>query len=275
MDKTLFDEAIGTVPPSTVDVEGIIARQRRAERFRLSAHPWAAAAGLAVVAVGAAAVLAPGGTTDAGGGPPGGCGSLLPTAPPLAEDETAVSARLSRVFAKAVEGMVPLGSTGFGPTSAADYPVGTRHRPFEFYHAFSPIADDDQGGCSGGEDHFAGGAALSGKVVNGNVTAVVSRLGGHATPMAECAAGSVELTGCERSTRSDGTVVVVTTIAGATGVRTFRADVTKPDGTGVIVQAANVTTDGKSAGAPEAAEPPLTHDQLVRVALDPGMTLYP
>ncbi|WNV86415.1 hypothetical protein [Umezawaea sp. Da 62-37] len=275
MDKTLFDEAIGTVPPSTVDVEGVIARQRRVERFRLSAHPWtSAAAGIAVVAFGAAAVLTPGSTTGAAVGPPEDCGSLLPTTPPLAEDETAVSTRLSHVFADAVEGTLPQG-IAYGPTSAADYPVGTRHRPLDFYHAFSPVEENDMGGCGGGEDHFAAGASLIGDGINGNVLAVVGRLGGHAKPKAECGTGSVELTLCERSTRPDGAVVVITTIGGATGVRTFRADVTKPDGTGVVVQSANVTTDSKSAARPEAVAPPLTHEQLVRLALDPGLTLYP
>ncbi|MET1072371.1 MAG: hypothetical protein ABWY11_06965 [Umezawaea sp.] len=275
MDKTLFDEAIGAVPPSTVDVDAIIARQRRAERFRLSAHPWtSAAAGIAVVAIGAAVVLAPGGgSIGAGSGPPGGCGSLLPTTPPLAEDEAAVSTRLSHVFAAAVEGMVPP-MTKFGKTSAADYPLGTKHEPLDFYHAFSPIVETDSG-CSGGEDHFAAGASVGGGGVLGNVLVVVGRLGGHATPMAECGSGSEERLQCERSTRPDGTVVVTTTISGPTGVRTFCADVTKPDGTGVLVRSANVTTDSKRAAEPEAVAPPFTHEQLVQLALDPGMTLYP
>lgn len=48
MDKQLFDDAIGEVPPSTVDVEAAIVRGRRAVRLRRVANP-AVAAGVAVV----------------------------------------------------------------------------------------------------------------------------------------------------------------------------------------------------------------------------------
>ena len=48
MHKQLFDDAIGEVPPSTVDVEAVITRGRRAARLRRVANP-AVAAGVAVV----------------------------------------------------------------------------------------------------------------------------------------------------------------------------------------------------------------------------------
>src|SRR5262245_12870615 len=48
MDKQLFDDAIGEVPPSTVDVDGAITRGRRAARLRHVANP-VVAAGVAVV----------------------------------------------------------------------------------------------------------------------------------------------------------------------------------------------------------------------------------
>ena len=48
MDKQLFDDAIGEVPPSTVDVDAAIVRGRRAVRFHRVANP-AVAAGVAVV----------------------------------------------------------------------------------------------------------------------------------------------------------------------------------------------------------------------------------
>src|ERR671933_229213 len=55
MDKQLFDDAIGEVPPSTIDVDAVITRGRRADRLRRVANP-AVAAGVAVVlAVGAVA----------------------------------------------------------------------------------------------------------------------------------------------------------------------------------------------------------------------------
>ena len=48
MDKRVFDDAIGEVPPSTVDVDAAIVRGRRAARLRRVANP-AVAAGVAVV----------------------------------------------------------------------------------------------------------------------------------------------------------------------------------------------------------------------------------
>src|ERR1041385_170657 len=48
MDKQLFDDAIGEVPPSTVDVDAVIVRGRRAARLRRVTHP-SVAAGVAVV----------------------------------------------------------------------------------------------------------------------------------------------------------------------------------------------------------------------------------
>ncbi|NBH07965.1 hypothetical protein GTY80_32610, partial [Amycolatopsis sp. SID8362] len=43
MSKDQFDAAIGVVPPSTVDVEAVLDRERRRARVRRVANPWTAA----------------------------------------------------------------------------------------------------------------------------------------------------------------------------------------------------------------------------------------
>jgi hypothetical protein len=55
-----------------------------------------------------------------------------------------------------------------------------------------------------------------------------------------------------------------------------RVNVTKPDGTGVIIEAENVADSAKQKhdDSPD-GPPPLSLAQLKAVALDPGLTLYP
>src|SRR5688572_21911149 len=113
MDRQDLDRAIGEVPPSTVDVDAIIARNRRAGFVGRVTSPWVATS-LAVIAVtfGTAALLLP---QDAGGGgtpaapptsgtsstsspPPRArstCEASTPTAPAMPEQPKVVAQRLS------------------------------------------------------------------------------------------------------------------------------------------------------------------------------------
>ncbi|GAB3469367.1 hypothetical protein [Actinophytocola sediminis] len=75
MDKRLFQEVIGEVPPSTVSVETVITRGRRAERFRRATSPVVAAGVTVVLLSGAIAYTLTDGDGD--GTPPGG----QPTSP--------------------------------------------------------------------------------------------------------------------------------------------------------------------------------------------------
>ena len=68
---------------------------------------------------------------------------------------------------------------------------------------------------------------------------------------------------------------MATTLADPGGMKLNRVDVTKPDGTGVIVHSENVATDGKTGGQPASREPLFTHEQLIEIALAPGLTIYP
>jgi hypothetical protein len=68
-------------------------------------------------------------------------------------------------------------------------------------------------------------------------------------------------------------VSVVFSFAG--GPTVYDVNVTKPDGTGIVLEAQNVAENAKLAGAPETPAPPLSLAQLKEIALDPGFTLYP
>jgi hypothetical protein len=70
MTQQLFDELIGTPPPSTVDVDGIVRRKRGLRRLRRAAV--SAAAVVAVLAVVGTAALLPGGPAPGPGAADGG-----------------------------------------------------------------------------------------------------------------------------------------------------------------------------------------------------------
>jgi hypothetical protein len=127
--KDLFDEAIGTVPPSTVDVDAVLDRERHRARVRRVANPWTAAGvGVAAVAVGAALVFVPVGSGGAGGSggtavAPGAAGTPSappapescgfdprPTGPPLSQNPAVVAGRLTPVLKAAVQQRVAAGT---------------------------------------------------------------------------------------------------------------------------------------------------------------------
>jgi hypothetical protein len=288
MDKQLFDEAIGEPPPSTVDVDLVLARAQRTAWVRRVVDPWVVTgAGVVAVSLGAAALLAPGGGPELGVGPasspvPGPAPASrvvpcapTPTAPPTAESPEHAVTRLTAVLTAAVQRQLP--GTAFEANPVAQYPTGTWHGPFAFYHVDREAVAEPDGGCSGGEDYFSARATTVTAGLRGNVSAVIGRLGGVATPTTECSADPVADADhtCERRTGPAGEVVVISTLTQRAGVMHRRVDVTKADGTGVVLQAENVGVDDKHGGTPESPAPPLTHEQLTVIALDPGLTLYP
>ncbi|WP_318307595.1 hypothetical protein [Amycolatopsis solani] len=286
MSKEQFDVAIGVVPPSTVDVEAVLDRERRRARVRRVANPWtAAAAGVAAVAVGAAVVFVPGGepapvlVPPAASKPPSENPCADPPFPPqtgapIPETSAAASSRLTTVLTAAVQQRLAAGST-LGPHEHGVYPKGVAHGPLEFFHVFSaPVPFE--GACSGGEDYFLSWATTAKGELKGNVMAVVTRIGGNATPSTECTPPPERTEGsCRRRTGPHGETIIESTFTQPGGPTVNESDVTKPDGTGIILQAENVAGDAKRGGAPDMPSPPLSLAQLTEIALDPGLTLYP
>lgn len=285
MSREQFDAAIGAVPPSTVDVEAVLDHERRRARVRRVANPWTAAgAGVAAVAAGAVLVLAPGGPAPSavqpGGAPPPSAADVCgldprPTGAPLEEKTTAVENRLTTVLTDAVRQRVAAGTT-LGVHTLGQYPKGTQHGPLAFYHVFSALVQNGGGMCSGGEDYFMAAASTTEKAHKGNVWAIVTRLGGNAGPATECSPAPEDTQGsCRRRTGPHGETIVEETFTMPGGPTVNRVNVTKPDGTGVLVEAQNTAQDAKQGDAPDMPSPPLSLAQLAEVALDPGLTLYP
>ncbi|SEF37043.1 hypothetical protein SAMN05421837_112154 [Amycolatopsis pretoriensis] len=286
MSREQFDAAIGAVPVSTVDVEAVLDRERRRARVRRVAIPWTAAgAGVAAVVVGAAFVFAPGerGTVLVPANPPPAspdpCAvSPFPpqTGPPIPEKTDVAANRLTGVLTAAVQQKVAYG-TKLQPHAEGEYPKGKQHGPLTFFHVFSAQVAHD-GYCSGGEDYFLAAATTAEGPRKGNIWAIVTRLGGHATPATECGDPPENMQqSCERKAGPHGEIVVEETLS-SPGQATFnRTNVTKLDGTGVMVEAQNVADDAKKnhPDGPDMPSPPLSLAQLTDIALDPGLTLYP
>jgi hypothetical protein len=295
MNKEQFDQEIGEVPPSTVDVEAVIARGRRAAWVRRAANPWvAAAAGVVAITFGVAVAVIPG--SDPGGAqtpleppesstssaapapPPLQCGPTA-TVPPAPEQPVAAAARLTGVLTAAVQARLPAG-TELKSSPAGYSPQDPPHGPLEFVHYASEAVPSSDGGCQGGADEFLAGAStvLAGKT--GSIQAVVARLGGHASPTGTCDDVTRGTTvgfnvTCTQPAGPNGEIIIATTMTPTgPGSTVHRVDVTKPDGTGVILLAAN-SADPKRSERPASSAPPFTHQQLIEIALDPGMTLYP
>jgi hypothetical protein len=276
MDIEDFDKAIGRTPPSTVDVERVIARERRRSWLRASPVALAAAA---IVAISAGAVMFSGAgvapsvpATLPSPSTQSYCPGNTPTAPRLPVDIEDAAARLSGVLKSAVVDRAAAG-TKLAPNVAAQYPAGIMHEPLVFYHV-STQAEPRADGCGGGTDHLEARATLINGSKTGSVWSVIGRLGGGATPANGCPPVTQPQTqeSCTASSGPSGETIVATT-SGRGSVKTYRVDVTKTDGTGVTVVAENVR-DGKRDTVPTSTVPPLTIAQLTEIAIDQAMTLY-
>jgi len=287
MRKELFDDAIGAVPPSTVDVDAVMARGRRADRLRRVANP-AAAAGVAVVLVtgGIAVTLFP----DDGGGasvgtPPPSSTTAPPSSPPTTKGadrsqyppacdrpdlETApeVNTRLTATATADFQAQRPDVQLDANP--GMEYPDGVARGALEFFQVTSQPGVD--GPICDGDNYFMSRATTHAPDGDGNLLVALAPAYGSATT---CDDGSTEQTYCDERTGPHGEAIVVATLVLEGGTTMHRLDMTKPDGSQVTVTAENIGTEGRSGAAPTAAAPPLNHQQLIDIALDPGMTLFP
>ncbi|MGW4524900.1 hypothetical protein [Amycolatopsis sp. NPDC004378] len=284
MSKDQFDAAIGAVPPSTVDVDAVLDRERRRARVRRVAIPWTAAGvSVAAVAVVATVVFAPG---EPGGAAvmPGSSPSASPdpcahdpfppqTGAPIPETADVAANRLSGILTAAVEQRVAAG-TKLQPHAGGEYPKGKQHGPLTFYHVFSGRVPYE-GSCSGGEDYFKAAATTAGEAGKGNVWAIVTRLGGNATPATDCIIPDGAGGSCDRTVGPHDEKIVALTFSVPGQATVNQVNVTKPDGTGVILEAENIASSAKLKRPPDMPSPPLSLAQLKAIALDPGLTLYP
>lgn len=269
MDKQLFDDAIGEVPPSTVDVDAVITRGRRADRVRRVVNP-AAAAGVAVVLLTGAIAF----TMMDGGGdgvqvgqtttsttspmPTTSSAGPLPEACSRTDLETAgeVAARLTPLVQAKVQALRPDIQITVGP--GVGYSSGVEPEPLEFIQVRYQATADDVPICERGSS-FTASASTEGPEGRG-VIFVEVRPADRDDP-GNC---SKELVFCEKVTEPNGDRILKTTTA-QDGANMTQVDIIRLDGTYVIV----------GSNSPISDAPPLDHQQLIEIGTDPGMTLFP
>ena len=282
MSKQLFDDAIGEVPPSTVDVDAVVARGRRADRMRRAASPvLATVAAVAVVLGGVAVVVLSG--DDAGLGP---AGPPTTTSPPPAtsrpgctgETTESTGTRLTGALTDAMSGLLPKGASLTKNTDAAD-PAGRPVGPLEAVY-WNDQAADPPTGCPEGDGYYLARASVPMAKGTGSVKVVIARAAGEGDTDAifVCDDPNVVMpdrTSCHSETTPQGDKVVATGLGASAGSKTNRVDVLRADGTFVVVEASNMATDGKYPGPPDSISIPLTTEQLKLIALDADVTLSP
>lgn len=295
--KQLFDDVIGDVPPSTVDVDAAIASGRRVDRIRRVANPTlATVAAVAVLLGGVAVVLLSGDDRGLGSAGPASttkaaptspapaasespCAGMAPTAPAQPETSAVAQNRLTSVLTDVVSAKLAPGAT-LEKNPISKTREGKQLGPLEAYHWYSkatPVPD----GCNGGEDYYLAEATVRSPAGRGSVSVLVARAGGMGggEEIIRCDPNVVspDETSCATETTPNGDLVLKTGLGAAAskGSKTNRVDVLRADDTFVVVESANMATSGKYPGPPTASAIPLTHEQLKQIALDPRVTLYP
>lgn len=277
MHKELFDDAIGEVPPSTVDVDAVVARGRRAARVRRVANP-AVAAGVAVVLL--TGVVAYTMTRDDGtgepvvGAQPATSPSAQPSGPPTSggptrthqpfmpreaceqvtrETPAQVIDRLDPVFTSAVTAQrQDLTFTGRGPYGALKFRMA------------------GSGSLCDTGNYLIALATTHGPQGSGNVQIIV-QVSGTDPSTVTCADRSGPDSVCTIVTSQYGDVVRKTTGQLKYDTTGNDVEVYRPDGTFVMVTADNIGSTDSAGGT----APPFTPDQLAAIGTDPGITLFP
>ncbi|MCC8246725.1 hypothetical protein [Saccharothrix luteola] len=302
MDKQLFDDAIGEVPPSTVDVDAVIARGRRAVRLRRVANP-AVAAGVAVVVLtGAVAYTLTSG--DGGGAPiggsPGTTSAMSPSSttqhqpaeskvstssvdivddkvppPPCGgrlEPAAEAAARLTLATTDAVKAQRPDLKLSANP--AGDYPAGTPHGPLDYYQV-NPTDPGVELSICDTDATFEASATTTTADGSGNIFVLMAPTWHDGLGPVCSYPGLGTRTSCVAETGPRGEEIVKQTADMGGGITMNQVLVHREDGTRILVQAENIDTSGKIGGAPTASKPPLTLDQLVEIGVDPALTMFP
>jgi hypothetical protein len=261
--RTEFDDAIGVVPPSGIDVDELIGRgRRRARRRRLGV-----VVSTIVAATAAIAVVVPLVNGAPRGDQPLSAGSS--TAP--VELPADVEARLSHSLGLAVRKVAPdvqeSGDT-FSPV------------PLAVKHVARKASRAPDGTTTVPDDFYATSATLTDSAGAGNLFVTFARAdaapasGMPDLPAVDTSCPSVVANevSCQVVTGPHGERVVQREIHGEGQKRTFRVSMTKVDGTRVILTAAN--DGGQAATGPVTRPAPvLSVAQLMAIGTEPGLTV--
>jgi hypothetical protein len=289
--KQLFDDVIGDVPPSTVDVDAAVARGRRAVLVHRLANPVVATVAAVAVLLGAVAVvllssddadglgpaIPPSATTSRTAPPTTSTSNCLdgmePTAPPATELAAKAAGRLTQFMTDAVKARLAPGAT-LVARPGAQYPDGTPRGPMEVFYVHSEPEDLGRDACRTGEDYFLAWSDVQAPAGTGNLQVLVARGGGANEMGTECGTNN-HILSCHVKHTPGGDVAVQTTYRMESGATQFQVAATKADGTVVQMEAEDIGGSSKSGGAATATQPPLTIAQLTQIALDPRVTMYP
>lgn len=260
--RTSFDEAMGTVPASTIDVDTIIARGRRSTAYRrlgMSAAGLGGVAGIVALALSAGPlgrVAAPGPPAQVGGPP---VGTTAPesspearTTEPLKETERRLRNALKQIIGEQLPGART--TAGFPPLAEGHLLREATQRTYSTVPA----------------DYFEGQATLIG-IKPGRFFLQMGTIGPGFDVDTSCRNWKHASCRVEKGARGETIVQIAGDDRknGEPDSRFHRVYVRKADGTGVMVDANN----GIVKPPPGGADPVLTLDQLVAIATDPRLDL--
>jgi hypothetical protein len=306
--KDLLSNSIGAAPASTIDVERTITRLRRKARRRRTLTAAAVVAAVAVTSVGAHLSLARG-TGSPTGFPYAAPPTLIdpsPT-PARAETERELTARLTGVIQGHMRRAMP-GASFVANVTDPDYP------PVEAFEVWAvrPHGVPDSAPWAhlqaSADIHDAAGVGNV-LVVVGRVraasdavywcgldatpypVATTTSARGRPAPATSCdglyALAGEQLdvfTSCEGDDpschvvigpRGERVVAFTDFAGGEANSRGYRINVTKPDGTTIMIKTENlglVGATGKTSSG-ERAQPPLTVEQMIEIALDEMLSI--
>jgi hypothetical protein len=238
--QDLLDDAIGIPPPSTVDIDAVMSRQRRRVRYQQAGL----VASTAAVTLGAAVALA---MLPLGHRSPS-VPSTQPASPPAPSREQE-AARLSTALHELMTQVLP---------DAQFQKYGTGGRP-----AGEPLQFLDEG------DHFGASAAIKDSAGTGAIYVSVGKEPSSFRDTHKCDDGPMPLdvqVTCEVQQGPAGAIVMVmSTTEGA--YKRWLVEVIRPDNNSVYVDMGS----GTSFEAPQRPAPPLTKAQTIALAEDPSL----
>lgn len=286
MDKQLFDDAIGEVPPSTVDVDAAIVRGRRAVRLRRVANPTVAAGVAVVLLTGAVAYTM---TRDDDGstgvaGPPAttSAPTTRPSPVPVPGDRVGPPQCAGEPRETAGEAAARLGPAAVASVLAQrpelelvpgnEYPVGTPREPLELYQVSQsptelPICD--------GRARFEASALLRGPDGTGMIYLIVNPAWVEQQYSCEGIPDVDPTQTCDEFTTPAGDDVRVSTLTFQGGRSQIDVTARRADGTEVTAVIGDLSWASKNSLPSVVDVESLDADQLAEIATDPDLTLFP
>jgi hypothetical protein len=271
--KDLFEDAVGVAPPSTVDVNRLIARRTRIQRWHRAGQVGLAVA--AVAAIGAGTTLLPAGNGWPTATAPDGSASPTVTPHPVEVRDAARIARLKSALRAIVAQRLP-GMTverldmGWGQTQAYGRPASASAQSPGPQHMIEP---------EGWLYHFQvtvigpdRTAMFSGMVGSEVLEATQQAIDAH--PKLQCSASPPGTMSCEVFTGPRGERVARRVSgSGPDGAQKGTDNdvwVLQPDRTSVLI--ASPWNGSYHSSAADVDKPLLTMDELTAIATDPRLT---